>query len=567
MAAPAAGSGDDLSLPIDVDLIKVLASDTRRDILRHLGERRRTLTELAEILGLKKATVLEHLQKLVAAGLILRMDDGERLWVYYELSPRGKRIVRPERTRFYLMLAGSGVALLVIGALVAAAMLANVGPVGQDATSDSGAPSLADDVVARTPVVLWRGLDEGVAIPIEGPAPEGAQIVALHGVSPVLLAPVTNGKAILSAEQIDAIPSGRYPLTLRAPEGDLALHASIDVRDPPMALAPLAIRAGDTTRLVLSLGEPGLAIPANVTVLVDGAPIALGESGRDRTLDLAPAEGGMLDLRVGRLQSFRVLALDDLRASVGADNDTLHIRVRDATESVAVHLDNTPLGTTNATGALDAPLPTNGEHRVRLASPDGRRAEFPLRVQDGSVGIAATRVRLDAFSSGQDGRFAAAVDVLNSGVANETLTLIASIDGARIASALVEVPANGRAQATLAADTSFDRNVKIEAFSTRASTVLAPRVGQNFTGTTSGAGEPSRAPPLAPAAGAHDQTTSWDVDALGAPDASTTLAPRNAPTSAPVSDQRAEPAVPGPGLGILLVALALLALALRKKKA
>lgn len=104
-------------LPLEPDLIKVLAADTRREILGLLQDRRMTVTELSRELELGKATVHEHLNKLTGAGLVQREED-DRLWVYYELTGRGKRLLNPQRTRFYLALTAAVVAALVAGLAV-----------------------------------------------------------------------------------------------------------------------------------------------------------------------------------------------------------------------------------------------------------------------------------------------------------------------------------------------------------------------------------------------------------------------------------------------------------------
>ncbi|HEV8360954.1 MAG TPA: winged helix-turn-helix domain-containing protein, partial [Candidatus Thermoplasmatota archaeon] len=75
----------DDELVLDAELVKVLASDTRLDLLALLGKRRMTLSEMARAVKLSKATVLEHLEKLLATQLVRRRDD-HRLWVYYELT-------------------------------------------------------------------------------------------------------------------------------------------------------------------------------------------------------------------------------------------------------------------------------------------------------------------------------------------------------------------------------------------------------------------------------------------------------------------------------------------------
>ncbi|MCA1814473.1 MAG: winged helix-turn-helix domain-containing protein [Halobacteriales archaeon] len=128
---------DETDVPLDPAMIKVLASDTRLDILKQLKQRRMTLTELANALGLKKATILEHLERLTTAGLVRRMDDGERLWVYYELTRRGGYVVTPGRTRFYLLVGGSALAAVVALALALVFLVGQApspggpGPLGQ----------------------------------------------------------------------------------------------------------------------------------------------------------------------------------------------------------------------------------------------------------------------------------------------------------------------------------------------------------------------------------------------------------------------------------------------------
>lgn len=108
MTAPAV-----LELPLDDALLKVLSSESRREIMRLLAERRMTGAELATRLDLGKPAVSEHLKKLLEAGLIDRLDDPERRWVYYSLSARGRSILEPQRVRFYLVLAVAALALML----------------------------------------------------------------------------------------------------------------------------------------------------------------------------------------------------------------------------------------------------------------------------------------------------------------------------------------------------------------------------------------------------------------------------------------------------------------------
>ena len=93
-------------ITLDAETFKALASATRLTVLKALGERRKTLTELSRDLALNKATVHEHLQLLLAADLVRKRDDEGRKWIYYELTWTGQKILRPEATTSFSVLLG-----------------------------------------------------------------------------------------------------------------------------------------------------------------------------------------------------------------------------------------------------------------------------------------------------------------------------------------------------------------------------------------------------------------------------------------------------------------------------
>lgn len=113
------GMGSVAKIILDSETFKALASPTRLQVMRTLDERRKTVTELARDLELNKATVHEHLQILVATGLVRKRDDEGRKWVYYELTWQGERLLHPQETTTFMVLlglsvaaAGGGVAML-----------------------------------------------------------------------------------------------------------------------------------------------------------------------------------------------------------------------------------------------------------------------------------------------------------------------------------------------------------------------------------------------------------------------------------------------------------------------
>jgi DNA-binding transcriptional ArsR family regulator len=101
-------------ITLDQESFRALASDVRVEILKRLDARRETVTDLSNLLGLSKPTLLEHLEKLQSARLVKRIDEG-RKWIYYELSSKGRKILHPERVAITLAL-GSAVVLAAIGA-------------------------------------------------------------------------------------------------------------------------------------------------------------------------------------------------------------------------------------------------------------------------------------------------------------------------------------------------------------------------------------------------------------------------------------------------------------------
>ncbi|MFA5896179.1 MAG: winged helix-turn-helix domain-containing protein [Thermoplasmata archaeon] len=131
-------------ITLDQESFKALASEVRVDILKKLDERRQTVTDLSNFMGLSKPTLLEHLEKLQSAGLVKRVDEG-RKWIYYELSDKGRKVLHPERVSIVLALS-SAAGLAAIGVYY----LLSVG------LGLAGAPSLYNGNAA--PLEQGRGL-------------------------------------------------------------------------------------------------------------------------------------------------------------------------------------------------------------------------------------------------------------------------------------------------------------------------------------------------------------------------------------------------------------------------
>ncbi len=114
-----------MRVKLDKKALFALASDTRVEILQALQPMRRTVTQLAEELGIDKAAVHRHLQKLVEGDLVKRYDDHG--FVYYGLCWKTRDILNPtDNTKIIILLSSSIILLMVAIAAIFAGLSSNV---------------------------------------------------------------------------------------------------------------------------------------------------------------------------------------------------------------------------------------------------------------------------------------------------------------------------------------------------------------------------------------------------------------------------------------------------------
>jgi len=99
-------------ITLDMKAFKTLASETRVGILKSLSVRRKTLSELAKEYRMSVSTIKEHLDNMVAVGLIEQKDDGHK-WKYYELTEKGTGVLNPEERKVWILLSLSAFAALL----------------------------------------------------------------------------------------------------------------------------------------------------------------------------------------------------------------------------------------------------------------------------------------------------------------------------------------------------------------------------------------------------------------------------------------------------------------------
>jgi DNA-binding transcriptional ArsR family regulator len=92
---------------------KVLASETRLDILRVLDGKRMGLKEISEATHLAEMTVHEHMAKLVEGGFVHKDEREGYKWVYYKLSWKGASLLHPENTHIVILFSSTFIAFFL----------------------------------------------------------------------------------------------------------------------------------------------------------------------------------------------------------------------------------------------------------------------------------------------------------------------------------------------------------------------------------------------------------------------------------------------------------------------
>ncbi|MBU0635825.1 winged helix-turn-helix domain-containing protein [Candidatus Micrarchaeota archaeon] len=104
-------------ITLTTETFKALAGQKRVQILKELGKRRKTQSELAQKIGVSAPTISEHLGLLEKAGLVHAIDEG-RKWKYYSLTQKGKEILHPGESRILVLLGTSLIAFLGVAGLL-----------------------------------------------------------------------------------------------------------------------------------------------------------------------------------------------------------------------------------------------------------------------------------------------------------------------------------------------------------------------------------------------------------------------------------------------------------------
>ncbi len=189
-------------ITLDRESFKALSVDTRVNVLKSLYERRKTLSELSSALELRNSTVKEHMEVLLKAGLVKKIDEGYK-WKYYALTMKGKNIVNPTEIKVLITLAVSSLLLLGTTALFLSRLFSfQFLPQAFEAAQPLQAPEMgaaesAADAARKAAEEATMGIPEDVASPTPVLTPiQAARFVPLPELSLILILALIVGSCI-----------------------------------------------------------------------------------------------------------------------------------------------------------------------------------------------------------------------------------------------------------------------------------------------------------------------------------------------------------------------------------
>jgi len=101
---------------VDRNILKVLSGETRMDILKELSKGSRTPSDLGKMLGKMDSTIVEHLEALMKVGLVKKVEQPGKKWVFYTLTEKGDAILSKKSRNLVIILSVSIISF--IGGLV-----------------------------------------------------------------------------------------------------------------------------------------------------------------------------------------------------------------------------------------------------------------------------------------------------------------------------------------------------------------------------------------------------------------------------------------------------------------
>lgn len=158
---------------VDREVLKVLSTETRMDILKILSEGKRNPSFVAKKLGKSDATIVEHMKVMEKAGLVKKLEAPGKKWVFYSLTERGRGIVSSKSRRLVIILSTSLVGVIagagMLGGYMHAAYKAGtfaVGPLAQRAAEGADVLTGAGEAAPAVAEGAGAAIAQSQALPL-----------------------------------------------------------------------------------------------------------------------------------------------------------------------------------------------------------------------------------------------------------------------------------------------------------------------------------------------------------------------------------------------------------------
>ncbi|OIO25151.1 hypothetical protein COX85_01850 [Candidatus Micrarchaeota archaeon CG_4_10_14_0_2_um_filter_55_9] len=137
-----------MNILLDRESFKALANGTRVELLKKLGGRRATASELSKSLGISVQAAGKHLKKMRCAGLV--NEERRSKWVYYSLTDKGAALLNPQpQKNLWILL---GISLLAFAYASQLFLGSTPSPQVAEKVLGEEASNYALDAVAATPI-------------------------------------------------------------------------------------------------------------------------------------------------------------------------------------------------------------------------------------------------------------------------------------------------------------------------------------------------------------------------------------------------------------------------------
>lgn len=94
------------------EIVSVMSSKTKYEIIKNLSKGQKTPTDISRMMGKAKSTIVEHLEELVELGLVQKIEQPGKKFVFYSLTKNGYRMLESKPKIENFVMFGSFLSIL-----------------------------------------------------------------------------------------------------------------------------------------------------------------------------------------------------------------------------------------------------------------------------------------------------------------------------------------------------------------------------------------------------------------------------------------------------------------------